>query len=338
METSVLAANDLPQELIRSWRDLLQRNPALRSPFFCPEFTQAVASVRPDVRVGVVRDAAGEVQAIFPFHVGVRGAATPIGYPFSDCHGVIASPHVSLDPPRLIRQCGLRSFDFCYLPAAQTSFQPFFEAWEEVPVLELSRFNHHGTSEQRRLRKLERRLGPTRFEPHVGDTETLATLIEWKRFHCFRTGFVDLLEDDWIRELLHVLLHTKTDHFAGRLSVLYAGDRMVAAHMGLRSKHVWHGWFPSYDPDAARNSPGRLMFFLLFRHAKETGLDQFDFGAGQTDFKERYANSTIPVGQGFVSLSPLDRTVRNSRIIARRAILRSPLERPLRTALRWLKT
>ena len=56
----VIAAHELDAGLVAAWRSIQEREPRFESPYFCPEFTQAVGTVRDDVRV-VVIDAAIEV-------------------------------------------------------------------------------------------------------------------------------------------------------------------------------------------------------------------------------------------------------------------------------------
>ena len=62
-------------------------DPALVSPYFCPEFTQAVGDVREDAFVGIVEDA-GEFVGFFPFQRRALGVGKPIAGPLSDYQGL----------------------------------------------------------------------------------------------------------------------------------------------------------------------------------------------------------------------------------------------------------
>ncbi len=67
MDVTVIPGRDLDAELVRAWTELQVANPDLASPYFAPEFTQAVAAVRDDVEVAVVEER-GQIVAFFPFH------------------------------------------------------------------------------------------------------------------------------------------------------------------------------------------------------------------------------------------------------------------------------
>ena len=47
---------------------------------------------------------------------------------------------------------------------------------------------------------------------------------------------------EWLRASLELLVS-----FADN-----GGERLVAAHLGMRSRTVWHYWFPAYDPAFAK--------------------------------------------------------------------------------------
>src|SRR5687768_15385075 len=51
---------------LERWRALQRENPGLQSPYFRPEFTQAVARVRDDVEVAVFEDQ-GKAVGFLPF-------------------------------------------------------------------------------------------------------------------------------------------------------------------------------------------------------------------------------------------------------------------------------
>jgi hypothetical protein len=79
MKITAVPADRLTPEQFQAWGDVQRADPALESPYFRPEFTQAVAAVRPGVVwVGVVEDGGG----FFPFErrgcgSGERRAARP---------------------------------------------------------------------------------------------------------------------------------------------------------------------------------------------------------------------------------------------------------------------
>ncbi len=85
-------------------------------------------------------------------------------------------------------------------------------------------------------------------------------------------------------------------------------------------------------------SPGLLMLIHLIEHAQKTGVSEFDFSAGAEDFRHRFANAAVPIGRGFVSVSPLASTARHARAVARKIIVGSLFDQPLlRAAVRRLR-
>ncbi len=318
MHTSVIPASQLTPELLAAWREIQGNNSGLRNPFFCPEFTQAAALVRDDICVGVYSER-GKV-AFLPFKRIAPRKATAID--FSDYHGLIAPADFNVDGQTLLRAWGLSSFNFRYVPAVQQSFQHSTYEQKDSYTIDLAQFTDCN-KEDRKLRKLAREVGPIRFELHTSDPAVLHKLIEWKRQHFERTGFEDLLRDRWARDLLGTLHNTETDGFAGRLSALYAGDRLVAAHLGLRSEMVWHWWFPSYDVSLGKYSPGLLMLLKHIEHAREVGCAEFDFGVGEEGFKRRFATDIVPVGRGSIKGSAWKQSIARKGWQAARRVSKS---------------
>ncbi len=320
MHTSTIPASDLTPEMLATWREIQRGNPALRNPFFCPEFTQAAALVQEEIHIGIYVDKPLEMVAFLPFKQVKKGKAAAIQ--FSDYHGLIAPANFSIDGQSLLRAWGLNSFDFRYVPTDQQPFQSSTFEQNDSHVIDLKQFTDSG-KESRKLRKLAREVGPVRFESHTTEPAVLQKLIEWKREHCKRTGFEDLLRDRWTRDLLGVLQHTQAKEFSGQLSALYAGDRLVAAHLGLRSATVWHWWFPSYDAELSKYSPGLLMLLKLIEHAQQVGCEEFDFGVGEEGFKQRFATGVVPVGKGSMKGSGWQQSVAHKLWQADRRISQS---------------
>ena len=334
MDTLVIPATELSPAMWASWHQLQQQNSTLRNPFFCPEFTQAAARVRSDIHVGILFDEHKLPIAFLPFKKTGASRATAID--LSDYHGLISAVDQQVDLPKLIRAWGLKSFDFRYVPTNQVAFQSSLVEQSDSPSIDLA-FAGALNKEERKLRKLSREVGPVRFEPHVDDPIALQQLIEWKRFHCQRTGFFDLLKDPWARKFLADLQQVETSHFAGRLSALYAGDQLVAAHMGLQSATVWHWWFPSYNPDLSKYSPGLLMLLHLIGHAREEGFAEFDFGVGEEGFKQRFATGCIPCGRGRVTATAWQHKVYQAQWRASRRLLQSRFGSTVRSLSNYIR-
>src|SRR5690349_9555653 len=120
----VIPGSAINRALSVQWRALQQSNPALASPCFAPEFTEAVAVARNDVEIGVIEED-GKLAAIFPFQRKAGGRGIPVGGIVSDYQGLICRPGFSFDPRELLKACRLISWDFDRLLATQQPFKPF---------------------------------------------------------------------------------------------------------------------------------------------------------------------------------------------------------------------
>ena len=266
MRVRVIRGRELSDQETLAWSQFQQADGTLGSPYFCPQFTQAVAAVRDDVFVGIMEEAE-RVVGFFPFQKGRLRIGRPVGGHLSDCHGVIADLRAQWDARDLIRQCGLSTWDFDHLVASQQAFVPHHRATAESPYLDLSEGYESYAAARRETgseqikktgnlrRRLEREVGALRFEAHEGNSEALRTLLAWKSKQYVESGLPDVFAVKWTVSLLERLLQIQGAQFSGMLSTLYANGRLMAAHMGMRSQHVWHYWFPSYDLEFQKYSP-----------------------------------------------------------------------------------
>ena len=87
----LIALNELDAALVEAWRSIQRVEERLESPYFCPEFTRLVGSVRDDVRIVVIEND-GRPVGFFPHQRAPWGRGKPVGGPLSDYHGVIAAP------------------------------------------------------------------------------------------------------------------------------------------------------------------------------------------------------------------------------------------------------
>jgi CelD/BcsL family acetyltransferase involved in cellulose biosynthesis len=332
-----LAASDLTR-----WSELQRAKPLYRSPFFRPEFTQAVARVR-EVRVAVIEDA-GSVAGFLPFEVGRRGHGRAVGRPFSDYHGPVLDDAAMIDARALVRACGLATWSFDHLPAGITAFAPHVWSHAASPHLDLADgFNLEAARGQapsdirgalRKTRKLTREVGPLRFVSHSDDPDLLAQTIAWKRQQYAATGVTDVLADPSARELLRQVHAAQASGFAGVLSVLHAGDQVAALHLGLRADGVLHSWFPAYNPELHRYSPGLVLLLELASTTPQLGIRELDFGKGEARYKLALATGTVPLQEGCVGARPLFALPVRLRASARRALRATGVHRTARRALR----
>jgi CelD/BcsL family acetyltransferase involved in cellulose biosynthesis len=307
----VIPGRDLDPDLAQAWRSYQHGNPELSSPCFSPEFTQAVAAVRDDVELGLIQQA-GNLAAILPFQRRQGSVGTPVGGVVSDYQGLIAPRGFVCDPLDLIKGCRLACWNFDRLLASQPFFEAYHDFCEESAIIDLSRgFETYAAqrraagSEQIKkcanlLRRLQRDSGPLRFVVHSPDPRTLAQVLAWKSRQYVESGWRDLFALRWGRALAERIQAAQTETFAGLLSLLYAGDTLIAGHLGMRSATIWHYWFPAFNRDYARYSPGLLLLLKMAQHSPDLGLTTIDLGTGMSLYKQRLMTGSIRVAEGSV--------------------------------------
>jgi len=255
--------------------------------------------------------------------------AGPVGSFVSDYHGLISGPDFSFDPKQLLRSCDLVAWDFSYLPASQTSLAPFYRSQHRSPIIDLSAGYETYVKERREagteqikkngnlLRRLEREVGPLRFVAHSGDKALFEQLLTWKTAQFRHNGWRDIFSIPWVRQTVDKIHTIQTPEFAGMLSLLFAGDKLVAAHFGMRSAKVWHYWFPSYDPAFSKYSPGVILLLKMAETAPTMGVHMIDLGCGEHSYKERLMNGFIVTAKGGIERPAL---ITLPRIIRRRGL------------------
>jgi CelD/BcsL family acetyltransferase involved in cellulose biosynthesis len=347
MKISVIAAADLDDDARSTWRALQGSNPALASPYFCPELTCAVAAVDDDVRIAVIEDG-GVVVGFFP-HQRRFGVGRPVGGHLSDHHGVVAGPDTVVDWQLLLRATGLAWWEFDHLAATQSPaggdevhrWSPALDLSRGFAVWKQGRIDAGGRRVgelDRKARKLAREIGPLRFEAHVDDRALLWTVLRKKTEQCKRTGVGDVFASPASRALVDEICSTQSPTFAGRLSALYAGDVLVAAHLGMRSTRAWHWWFPVYDHAFAKHSPGALLLLHTAQAAAAEGAQVLDLGKGDDGYKESFADCGFPLVEGCVMRPTLLSALRQAGMRTRDWAKTSSSLQPLRPLLRAART
>jgi CelD/BcsL family acetyltransferase involved in cellulose biosynthesis len=330
--------DQLTAEEIAAWSAMQSANPQLASPFFRPEFTQAVAAVRNGVEVAVLEEG-GRPIGFFPYERTRGRGALPVGSRLSDFHGVIAGSQFEFDPIRLLRCCGLSSWRFDHLESSQSPLARFAYRHADSPFIDLAQgfetyaaglSTHFRASLRRKRNNLEREFGPVRFEPDVRDRSILSTLFQWKRQQYQKSKVLDVLGIRWVSELLEDILVFRSTEFSAMMPVLYAGDRVVAICYLLRSGRVLHSWFPAYDCQAARCSPGMQLNLEILRAAASLGITRVDLGKGEEEYKSTLRTGAVQVAEGAVDLSSLKASARSAWWAVRNRLHASPLRKVLK--------
>jgi CelD/BcsL family acetyltransferase involved in cellulose biosynthesis len=351
LRVQLLSPDRLSNDLMGVWRSHQLADHNLRGPFFSPEYICSVAEARPDVTIAVV-EMPGHSPAFFPFHCDRSKVARPVGLRACDFSGLIAARGHAWSPQLLVRSCGLSGWEFKNVVTSDETMRPYFRAFADSPYVDLRGGFEIFAKERRnsgsnlvrsvaqKSRKMERELGPVRFEVNTRDRRALDLLFEWKAAQRQRTGTVDVLATSWMRRTIERLLETNTATFAGLLSVLYVGNQVAAVHMGMRSDTIWHYWFAAYNHDLQRYSPGLINLFQMVKSAPALGIETITLGRGDEPYKLRFATGSTQLASGSVDCRLTRRLTTAIWYAARNASQRSPVVAALAKSVkrrgRWM--
>jgi CelD/BcsL family acetyltransferase involved in cellulose biosynthesis len=327
-----------------AWTDLqskahLQGSPGLANPFLSPEFALAVGRYRRGVRIAVVRER-GEPVAFFPFQRTAAGVGRAVGLGISDAQGLVHRPGFTWDARELLRACGLAVWEFDHLVEGQGPFESGTPRSFPSPVLDVDRGYETYLAQLRKgspkftrttlakERRLHRAASEVRYVHDERDPAVLRTLMGWKSAQYRRTGRSDRFAHEWISGIVRQLFHTRSESFAGILSVLYADGKPVAAHFGLRTERVLACWFPAYDPEYATYSPGLILHLRMAEAAAADGIAYLDLGRGHKGYKDSLKTRELTVSEGWVTRRHPVAAVHRVRRVPVRALRNAVVTRP----------
>ena len=291
-----------------AWAALVDRYPANRHAFMTPAYAEAVAAVNSSARV-MIAYANQEPLAFMPLQrradaAGRLGAYEPVGGVMTDYFGLVAPPELSIDMAAALRGSGLPLVAFTHLEADQlqhglageqprTGLQTCIEEPVDAFWSRLRETDKKFVSDtERRERKLIKDHGELRFEVASSSPQAdLVALVALKCAQYERTSKqqAPLFEQRNV-DLLFRLLDQRSPQCSGLLSTLKIGDRMIAAHFGLRCHATLHYWFPVYDPAFSAYAPGRILFRQVLEAVAQLGVRIIDRGEGDTPAKRDFAN------------------------------------------------
>ena len=236
------------------------------------------------------------------------GFARPIGAPFSDYQSLVSAPSFPLAFEAL-EAAGLGGIRLTGLIDPHQVFQNDLK-----PVIAhridlsaggeayLTGLWSSSRNRQRNFNRYSRRLvdeiGPLNIRAPDTSAATFEALFAWKRRQLAGTGLHDFTSAPWIQGLMRRLFETPDEAFGGLLVSLYAGDRPVAAHFGVRQDGWYHPWLGAYDPDLAAYSPGLVHQALAAAAAATIGIHTYDLGPRADRSKAMFANAAVEVREG----------------------------------------
>jgi CelD/BcsL family acetyltransferase involved in cellulose biosynthesis len=304
-----------PEELGRAEQLLwssFARDSSLNSPFLSWPFARSIGRVRDDARVATFRDGA-RVLAFLGFQISSDRTGGPIGASISDAQAVVAPSTWAFDPRRLIDSAGLSVWRFDHLTMQQTAFRPYHRHRHRSPFVDLSagydafvqgvRTHSKDLISQvgRRRRKLAREVGPVVCEWQSSQPEgDWQRLSRWKSDQYARDATWDRFAEPWITRSLELLAESRDPCCTGLLTSIRAGEQLVAAHFGLLGPDRLCWWFPAYNPDFGRYSPGLILLLDIIAEAARRGVPMLDLGRGEHGYKLRVTPHCYEVAEGEV--------------------------------------
>ena len=324
MQISVARPGELGPGEIAVWRSMQSQMKSLANPFLCPEFALAVDNFRADARVAVLTEGP-KIAGFFPFQRRPFGVGVPIGTGLTDCQGLIHAPGLEWDPRELLRSCRLSAWQFDHLVEGQRPFERYVAAVAPSPVIDLTdgfavyheklrvRSPQFCKDLDRKARKLEREAGKLRFVVDSRDMAGLHALMGWKSDQYRQNGWVDVFDRPWIADLVRYLFSKHSNSFSGLLSLLYVGETPVAAHFGLLAGHVLAHWFPAYDTNFGRQSPGLIQHLRMAEEVAALDVHMIDMGTGVERYKQTLKSYDLFVAEGVVTQGLLFATAYRAR-------------------------
>jgi CelD/BcsL family acetyltransferase involved in cellulose biosynthesis len=307
VKTTVCLPHELGSVELDRWRAIRSGRPDLDNPFLSPEFTLAVGHARPEARVAIVEESE-RIVAFFPFERRSFGLGVPIGAGLSDCQAIICDPAIELDVHQLLARCGLAAWRFDHLVDTERALVEPTASECTSPIIDLSAGwdaylageGRHSRTIFQKERKLAREVGPVRVGFGVSDDEALSRMMAWKSEQYRRTGRPDRFSRRSTVQLVRELAKTSEPDLSGTLITLCAGDHLVAVEFSLRSETTLASWFISHDCEFARYSPGSILKLRTVEAAGLAGLQRYDLGKGDEEYKQGLKTGDLRVCEGWV--------------------------------------
>jgi CelD/BcsL family acetyltransferase involved in cellulose biosynthesis len=349
MKIHCLPARELSADLVDRWNALQTANRKFESPFFRAEYTQAVARERDDVEVAVLEQD-GQPAGFWSFQRGPGNVARPVGGGLTDYQGVVLRDDVVLDAWQLLAACRLSAWHFDHLVAEQSAFVPFHWSQAASPQIDLAGGYEMYLAGRRaaqasavmqtihKAAKSERQLGPVRFELQTTDRGAFEAMLKWKSQQYAASGVTCPFSFRWTMRLLEQLLAAPADGAWGAMmSALYFGERLAAVHLGLRTDQVVHWWFPTYDSELGKYSPGSQLLLALVRELGPRGVERIDLGKGPETYKQHFMTGARTLAEGSIDSRAMARAVRRTWHQAHHWVRDSRLRGPMMAPWRLIR-
>jgi CelD/BcsL family acetyltransferase involved in cellulose biosynthesis len=140
---------------------------------------------------------------------------------------------------------GLIAWDFDHLIDPNQCLSPCVRHIEPSPQIDISmgfdaycRGRKEVTGLQTKQRRLERDKGALRFVADTDNPMAMWPLVHWKSEQYRRNGVHDIFRERWVNGVVQEISRMRDRAFSGMLSALYAGDTLIAVHLGMRAGSI----------------------------------------------------------------------------------------------------
>ena len=191
----------------------------------------------------------------------------------------------------LVERADAKGFRFEFDQEETSAVLPLPTDWEAYLASLDSKERHEL---RRKRRRLEREHPDARFR--TATPETLAADLE---------TFIDMHrgteghKGHFMRPEIATFFRRLADEFMPlgwlRLDFLEVGDTAVSSTFGFQIERKFYLYNSSYEPDAARLSPGLILVSELVKEAIGNGLELFDFLRGPERYKYQLGAQAVPL-------------------------------------------
>lgn len=296
------------------WDALIRADQRFQRGFLTYGFARACETAYGRARVAVLHEG-GAVRGFIPFQFMSAlheqlGSAMHIGEAMSDAAGIITEPGVTCSPADVLRLTGAAQFYVTHLLPSQSAFGVEAEEAVEGHAIDIAAgaddyfATLHAANKKfvqdtnRCARKLEEAHGAVEYARTANAAAAdVDEIIAGKRRQYAETGAKDVFADPRRRDLVHALRQLEDPLCTPVLQTLTAGGARMACHFGLQCLGALSYWFPVYQEDARRFSPGRLLLWEMIAHSAAEGVSVIDMGAGGGRAKECFSNAPLSFGK-----------------------------------------
>lgn len=302
------ALRDLKGEWLRLWA-MAPRPEIFSHPSWALLFLETYGAGR-GIHGIVAEDRDGTVRGLLPMFKDVYGLLRFIGDPRSDYSDALCAPQdaaqiiplllSAISDPSALRLHALPEHSLLLRGLSNHGRSVWtVEREEPCPAILFDPLGHVSRDllkkdSLRRHEKKVSQLGPIRLEKLWTPTaafEALPILFDQHVARWRVTKTPSLFEQSEHRKFyLNLIADSDLWPFVD-FRLLYAGDRVVAAHFGFMTQHRFLWYKPTFDPNLAPLGPGEVLLKHLIEATVAEQAIEFDFTRGNEAFKLRFANA-----------------------------------------------